>query len=574
MICTATTLAQDSIPWISLKKIAEEGYYQNHGFTKGPVRIGLIIDQQVSDQEKHFLKINNANINYLYLTDYIKGDTLYKTGDHFPFASRPLHFWDFILHIQKTPKNTDSLLLTLDKSGESLIYNLKLYNHRQLDIVKSWELLLYGGVFAFSMIFTVGFTVLGIMKKEKHNYVFASFILISTFWLYNNNGIWFQTLWPNDVRLQHISRTSLSTLSIGFFVYYFITFYRKFIGTRALILFKAFIIYLITRIAFILITPRLYDNVNLKYIFQIIGTPLLGAGILFFLIYLIKFYNKKEFIFHNLGFTIYFVFLAKETLKLLGLEIIAFADADQYISIFSQFFLIGMFSSANIQQYRSNKKRKFEMQLEETHKKDVEISEKIMEAQEHERSTIGKNIHDQVGGLLSAMKIKMETLKVKKNDPSLNNEMNQLIEIIDKCSDELHAIVDDLVPPEFDHQDFSDILFNRIAMIENATQIQIHYNPSPVNIDPQIGIKLYRIISEMITNSIRHAQCTVIHISILNDRGALHINYNDNGIGIDMMKVKKKHGINNIYSRVKFMNGTIDSKSMPGKTSFYIQIPL
>ncbi|MFN4977330.1 MAG: 7TM-DISM domain-containing protein, partial [Bacteroidota bacterium] len=97
MICAATTLAQDSIPWISLKKIAEEGYYQNHGFTKGPFSIGLIIDQQVSDQEKHFLKINNANINYIYLTDYIKGDTLYKTGDHFPFASRPLHFWDFIL---------------------------------------------------------------------------------------------------------------------------------------------------------------------------------------------------------------------------------------------------------------------------------------------------------------------------------------------------------------------------------------------------------------------------------------------------------------------------------------------
>jgi hypothetical protein len=81
------------------------------------------------------------------------------------------------------------------------------------------------------------------------------------------------------------------------------------------------------------------------------------------MIYLIKFYNKKEFIFHNLGFTIYFVFLAKKTLKLFGLEIIAFADADQYISIFSQFFLIAMFSSANIQQYRSNKKRKFEMQL-------------------------------------------------------------------------------------------------------------------------------------------------------------------------------------------------------------------
>jgi signal transduction histidine kinase len=54
----------------------------------------------------------------------------------------------------------------------------------------------------------------------------------------------------------------------------------------------------------------------------------------------------------------------------------------------------------------------------------------------------------------------------------------------------------------------------------------------------------------------------------------LHINFNDNGIGIDMLQVKIKHGINNIYSRVKFMNGTIDTKSLPGKTSYYIQIPL
>jgi signal transduction histidine kinase len=570
----ANAAAEDSIPWISLKKIAEEGYYVNHGFTKSPVRIGLIIDEKISAQEKHFLKLNNANINYIYLTDYIRKDTLYKTGDHFRFNSRPLHFWDFIFHIQKWNKNSDSLVLTMDKSGESLQYNLKLYNHRELDVAKSWELLLYGGVFTFSLIFTVAFTLLGIMKKEKHNFVFAAFIMVSTFWLYNNNGIWFQILWPNDLKLQDISRTSLSSLSIGFFIYYFITFYRKFIGPRALILFKSFIIFLIARISIILVTPQLYENASQKFIFQIIGTPLLATGIIIFLIYLFKFYNRKEFIFHNIGFTIYFIFLAKETLKLFGVEIAALVDVDQYLSIFSQFFLIAMFSAANIQQYRNNKKRKFEMQLEETHKRDVEISEKIIEAQEYERTTIGKNIHDQVGGLLSAMKIKMQTLKVKKNDPSLNNEMDQFIEIIDKCSDELHSIVDDLVPPEFEKQDFSDILFNRVRMIENATEIEIHYNPTPIKIEPQVGIKIYRIISELITNSIKHAHCTVIHISILKDKETLHINFNDNGKGIDMRKIKKKHGINNIHSRITFMNGTINTKSVPGKTAYYIQIPL
>jgi len=267
----ASAAAEDSIPWISLKKIADEGYYVNHGFTKSPVRIGLIIDKAISDQE--------------------------------------------------------------------IQYNLKLYSHKELDVIKSWELLLYGGVFAFSMIFTVGFTLLGFMKKEKHNFVFAAFILVSTFWLYNNNGIWFQTLWPNNLKLQHISRSSLSSLSIGIFIYYFITFYRNLIGPRALILFKTFIIFLIVRVSIVLITPQLYENASLKYIFQIIGTPLLAAGIGAFLLYLFRFYNRKEFIFHNIGFTIYFIFLAKETLKLFGIEIVALVDLDQYLSIFSQFFL-------------------------------------------------------------------------------------------------------------------------------------------------------------------------------------------------------------------------------------------
>ena len=531
--------------------LEKTGYYQNHGFSQQAVTVGLITHNNSSRQTIRYLKLNNANINFVYLIDYRSKDTLYKTGDHLPFNSRPIQFWDYIFPLTNNPNQTDSLVLIMDKSGENLSYNLNLYDQNGLDVVKNWELLLYGGVFAFSMIFTVAFMLLGIMKKEKHNFVFAAFILISTFWLYNNNGIWFQLVWPNDLILQHIARTTLSSFSIGFFVYYFITFYRALIGPRALLLFKSFIVFLMIRIFILLTVPQLYEDSKLKYILQVLGTPILGVGIFLFLMYLIRFFKKKEYIFHNIGFLIYLVYLIKEVFRLNGIDFYRTTGLDQFVSVFSHFFIIAMFSSANIQQYRNNKKRKFELQLEESHKRDMEISEKIMEAQEHERTAIGKNIHDQVGGLLSAMKIKMQTLKVKRNDSALNHEIDQFIEIIDKCSSELHGIVDDLVPPEFEHQDFSDILFNRIRMIESATHIEIHYNPIPVGIDPQTGIKLYRIISELITNAFKHSKCTAINISLIKDKETLHINFSDNGIGIDTLKMKKKHGINNIYSRVK-----------------------
>lgn len=557
-----------------MNKIATEGYYHNHGFTKEPVKIGLIFELNTANQKKHFLKINNANINYIFLTDYVTKDTLYKSGDHLPFSSRPIHFWDFIFHLQQEPNVSDSLLLTMDKSGESLAYNLQLYNDRELDIVKNWELMLFGGLFAFSMIFTVGFMLLGILKKEKHNFVFAAFILISTFWLYNNNGIWFQILWPNDLILQHVSRTSLSTLSIGFFIYYFITFYRKDIGPKALLIFKSFIIFLVLRALTVLMIPQLYNDSNLKYIFQIVGTPLLGTGIIFFLIYLIKFFKKKEFIFHNLGFVIYFLYLVKETLKLFGIDLSELDKTNLFLPVFSQFFLVSMFSLANIQQYRSNKKRKFERQLEESHVRDMEVSGKIMEAQEHERTTIGKNIHDQVGGLLSAMKIKLQTVKIKKNDTELNKDLDQFIEIIDQCSNELNDIIDDLVPPQFDEQDFSEILLTRIRLIENATNIKFNYNPIKLNINKNISLNVYRIISEMITNAFKHSKCTEISIGLLREKDMLHVNFSDNGIGLNFNGVRKKHGIDSIFNRVKFLNGEIETSSNPGKTSFYIKLPL
>lgn len=566
--------AQDSIPWLKASELQKTGYYHNHGFTKSSVAVGLIIDHGNLDEETHLLKINNANINFVYLVDYKTKDTLYKTGDHFPFNSRPIHFWDFIFPFQKNTNQTDSLLLIMDKSGENLSYNLQVYDQKELDVVKSWELILFGGVFAFSMIFTVAFMLLGIMKKEKHNFVFAAFILVSTAWLYNNNGIWFQTVWPNDLILQHIARTILSTFSIGFFVYYFITFYRKDIGPKALQLFKGFIIFLMLRIFIVLTTPQLYSDSNLKYIFQIIGTPLLGIGIVFFLVYLIRFYNKKQFIFHNIGFTIYFIYLVKEVFKLNGFDAAMLTKSDQFISIFSHFFIIAMFSSANIQQYRENKKRKFQKQLEESHSRDMEISEKILEAQEHERTAIGKNIHDQVGGLLSAMKIKMQTTKMKRNDPDLNSEIDQFIEIIDRCSNELHGIVDDLVPPEFEHQDFSEILLARIHLIENATKIKFNYTPVPLDINKTVGLNVYRIISEMITNSFKHSKCTEINISLIREKELLHINFSDNGVGINFKNINKKHGLDSIFNRVKFMNGTIETNSLPGKTFFYIKLPL
>jgi hypothetical protein len=60
----------------------------------------------------------------------------------------------------------------------------------------------------------------------------------------------------------------------------------------------------------------------------------------------------------------------------------------------------------------------------------------------------------------------------------------------------------------------------------------------------------------------------------VNTNSELLISYTDNGIGINQEKLQSKHGVNNIHSRVKFLEGSISVRSNPGETSYTITIPL
>jgi signal transduction histidine kinase len=567
------SLGQEKTVWLNEKQLVEKGYYRNHGFTQGPVKIGLIFKNTDNSSKTHYLKINNPHVNDLILTNR-KADTIYATGDHHAFNTRPVFFWDFILPITTAPGATDSLLLTLDNSGETQVYNLVLFSLDQFERQRVGDTFFFVIVLSVSLIFSLAFLTLGIFKKEKISSIFSLYILVSVLWILNINGILFQLVWPNNVFIQHAARVFTSSCSISAFVYYFLSFYKDQITGFANVLFKTFIIIMLIRIITVLGLPDLFENAELKYILLIIGTLIIVLGLLLLLFYLLNFFKKRQFLFHNLGFAINFIFVLKEGLKLTGVDIFPFPENDEYISATTHFLIIGLFAFANIQQYRQKKQQQILMDLEASHRQDKAMTEKIIAAQEHERSTIGKNIHDQVGGLLAVMKIKLQTLKIQRKDQALNADMDQFIGLVDQCSNELHDIVDDLIPPEFETQDLSQIIKERTLVFEKATGIHFDYDPVPLNVNQQIGLKVYRIVCELITNSIKHAQCSKIQLHLVKNNDELLISQTDNGIGIKQEKVKSKHGVNNIHSRVKFLEGTISVRTEPGKTAYIIKIPL
>jgi signal transduction histidine kinase len=568
------SIGQEQMQWINAKTIETSGIYQNLGLTKQKKNIGFVFENNTNFTKQFILKINNPHINDIYLYK-INGDTIYNTGDHKKFYNRPIIYWDFAFPITLQKKSTDSIVLSLDKRGENLTYFLEIQSPKKFDEFKTRDTFMYGMMLSFSIFFTLIFFILGIIKKDLSNIIFSIFILITAFSILNSAGLGFQFLWPSFPWFQNFSKTLFAAFSMVSFIQYMYTAQKSNLRKIEKTFLKFCIGFFILRVIYIAVNKEIYYVPNLKLFLLYINASIIIGIMVILLVLLVRniiLFKEKL---NNLGLLVFFLFPFKEGLRQLGIDIEPHPEYDEYITTLYYLFPIGLISLSNVQTYRKDKKAKTIQALENAHKKDLEITEKILNAQEYERSSIGKNIHDQVGGLLSVLKVKAEILKRKKQDEEITEELDHMINILNVCNDELHNIVDDLIPPELANNKLSDTIRNRIEMFRSSTEI-IFYFKSNINhvIDETISLNIYRIICELTTNSIRHSGCTEIHIELMERGNNYSIHFLDNGIGLNIGASDIKHGIKNIRSRIDFLSGKIDLNAEAGKTEFIIEIPI
>ncbi len=195
----------------------------------------------------------------------------------------------------------------------------------------------------------------------------------------------------------------------------------------------------------------------------------------------------------------------------------------------------------------------------------------VIEGQEIERERIAKDLHDSLGGLLSTIKLQFDNVRSKQKGLSELKEYNQAHNLLDTAVEEVRTISRNLQPGSlhdlgmvsaikdlinrFDGDDYPDIDFQHYEM--------------PDKMDKMIALSVYRIIQELVTNSLKHAQAKEILIQINTEVDELVIQYEDDGIGFDQYNLKRKGmGLENIRSRVNYMHGslTMDSRQGDGMT--------
>ncbi len=193
----------------------------------------------------------------------------------------------------------------------------------------------------------------------------------------------------------------------------------------------------------------------------------------------------------------------------------------------------------------------------------------VIESQEIERKRIGEDLHDEIGGTLSAIKLMLNAAKKSTDDQEILLSAKQLI---DKMIIDVRNIAHDLSPPGLTMFGLYHTIDSFVSVINRTGEIevQIHHEPLIEQrfLTERVELALFRIITQLIANTLKHAKATQINLIFKPNDEKLIVEYVDNGKGFDISILDEQHGIGmqNIKSRLQMIDAkyTLESKPSQG----------
>ena len=230
--------------------------------------------------------------------------------------------------------------------------------------------------------------------------------------------------------------------------------------------------------------------------------------------------------------------------------------------------------------FRFARKKIIEKELEKTTLK-LENQKKIFQAtietQERERKRIAQDLHDAISAKLNVVSLHVNMLL----DTSLDTEeekdaLGKVLSITTNVLDSSRQIAHNLLPPILNKFGLVAALEELLNEFESTKAVQISRD---INYDNRLSkneeLHLFRIIQELLNNSIKHGNATKLVLKITETKTELQIQYSDNGIGFNVKNALNKNGLGlkNIKSRVAILNGNLVVESRKGKgATFNIHI--
>ncbi|WP_252938827.1 tetratricopeptide repeat-containing sensor histidine kinase [Roseivirga pacifica] len=207
-------------------------------------------------------------------------------------------------------------------------------------------------------------------------------------------------------------------------------------------------------------------------------------------------------------------------------------------------------------------------------KKKLENLQAMVMGEEQERKRVAKDLHDGIGVLLTSVKLRLSNFEDKVDDKKAYQDSLQQI---DNACTEVRRISHNMVPASLTKLGIEEAILDLLDNVKASTQIEINEDIQVEEglLAEEKEVLIYRIIQELINNSIKYAEASTVSLSIKNLRNEVKITYKDDGKGFDKSEIKAGIGLKSIASRIDILKGKLNITTAPGTgVQFDINLPL
>ncbi|RZM00279.1 MAG: hypothetical protein EOO88_58845, partial [Pedobacter sp.] len=217
--------------------------------------------------------------------------------------------------------------------------------------------------------------------------------------------------------------------------------------------------------------------------------------------------------------------------------------------------------------YRHKQKLQQQRITELETQQQLTATEAVLKGEEQERTRLAKDLHDGLGGMLSGIKYSLNTMKGNLIMTAANAQaFERSMDMLDSSIQEMRRVAHNMMPEALVKFGLDTALKDFCNDMSNSGALQVSYQSIGVDtlqLEQTTAITIYRIVQELINNSIKHAVATaaIVQLSKVEDNRLL-LTVEDDGKGFDTKILSGSKGIgwNNIQNRVEFLKGKLESK--------------
>ncbi|MCL4395929.1 MAG: PAS domain S-box protein, partial [Chloroflexi bacterium] len=213
-----------------------------------------------------------------------------------------------------------------------------------------------------------------------------------------------------------------------------------------------------------------------------------------------------------------------------------------------------------------------------------QLSAHLQSAREEERIRISRELHDELGQVLTAIKIDLSLLADRLDDrgykvqrEALGDEIRSTVKMIDETIQKMRLIIRELRPEILDHLGLSAAIEWQVQELQARTGIEYHFDTGvdDSHLDRDRTTAVFRILQEALTNVARHAQATRVDIALNEESGQLVLMVRDNGRGLpeNGSSGQKSFGLLGMRERALAFGGDVNVSSPGGGTVVVARIP-